>query len=430
MKKPNAMRIQRNAGFSLIELMIGVALGLIVLAALTSFFVSTSANRHEIERTSRQIENGRFAIDTLRSELHLAGFYAELQQGGATWQMPNPCATDLASMGFVLGPPLLIPLPISGYAMDAAMPGCLTDKVPNTDVVVIRRFNTEVTPPAAPVAAQYYFQPSRCQSDSTTLPWVFNAGSSGAFTLRRVDCGGQASLYRFRVSIFYLRTWSVTVGDKVPTLVKLELDNGAINVYPMVEGIQDMRFEYGIDTNDDGGPDEYRRCDTSAPLHARPVVAGDSRSRARARREPRADPRLQGRQGIRHGLRASRTRSARSATRTSATSTRRWSRCPTARGPRNDDENPVQPARRDALRGARAARHGDAPRGVVLPREQHQPQGDRQHAGQGRGAGRRPGRHRAGDQPRGVRRGPAARRLDPDPRGSLRARTRTNTRSR
>ena len=77
------MRTYRyQAGFSLIELMIGMTLGLIVLAALTSFFVSTSSNRHEIERTSRQIENGRFAIDTLRSELRIAGFYAEVQQKG------------------------------------------------------------------------------------------------------------------------------------------------------------------------------------------------------------------------------------------------------------------------------------------------------------------------------------------------------------
>jgi len=171
-------------------------------------------------------------------------------------------------MGFVLGPPAQLPLPISGYAMDAAMPGCLTDKVPGTDVIVVRRFNTEVTPPTTPVAAQYYFQPSRCATDSNVTPWVFNAGGSGAFTLRRVDCGAQASLYRYRVAVFYLRDWSVTQGDKIPTLVKLELDNGVINVYPMVEGVQDMRFEYGIDTNDDGGPDEYRRCDGAAPCTA------------------------------------------------------------------------------------------------------------------------------------------------------------------
>jgi type IV pilus assembly protein PilW len=267
--KTKAMRIyRREAGFSLIELMIGVALGLIVLAALTSFYVSTSANRHEIERTSRQIENGRFAIDTLRGELVLAGFYAELQQTGATWVMPDPCLTDLASMGFVLGPPTTLPLPISGYAMDGAMPGCLADKVPGTDAVVVRRFNTEVSPAATPVAAQYYFQPSRCATDSNTTPWVFNGGGSGAFTLRRVDCAGLAPLYRHRVAVFYIRDYSTTPGDKTPTLVKLELDNGVVNTYAMVEGIQDMRFEYGIDTTGDGGPDEYRRCDTTTPCTA------------------------------------------------------------------------------------------------------------------------------------------------------------------
>jgi len=266
MKSPNAMRTQRRqAGFSLIELMIGVALGLIILAALTSFFVSTSANRHEIERTSRQIENGRFAIDTLRSEVVLAGFYAELLQTGATWVMPDPCATDLASMGFVLGPPMQLPLPVSGYAMDVAAPGCLADRVPGTDVIVVRRFHTEMTPAAAPVPAQYYFQPSRCATDSTNTPWVFNVGSFGGFSLRHVNCAVPANLYRLRVSVFYIRDYSFTPGDKVPTLVKIELDNGAITAAPMVEGIENMRVEYGLDTNQDGGPDEYRRCDTAKP---------------------------------------------------------------------------------------------------------------------------------------------------------------------
>ena len=269
MRNLDAMRThRREAGFSLIELMIGVALGLIILAALTSFFVSTSANRHEIERTSRQIENGRFAIDTLRSEVHLAGFYAELLQTGATWTSPDPCVTDLASLGFVLGPPAQIPLPVTGYAMDGAMPGCLTDKVPNTDAIVVRRFNTEMTPVASPVAAQFYFQPSRCATDSNTTPWFFNTGGSGGFTLRRADCANLANLYRYRVTVFYLRDYSISPGDKVPTLVRLELDNGAINTYAMVEGIQDMRFEYGLDTTLDGSPDEYRRCDTKTPCTA------------------------------------------------------------------------------------------------------------------------------------------------------------------
>ena len=259
-------RIHAARGFSLIELMIGVALGLIVLAALTSFFVSTSANRHEIERTSRQIENGRFAIDTLRNELRIAGFFAELQQTGATWVMPDPCLTDLASMGLVLDP-LQLPLPLSGYAADAAMPGCLANQVKDTDVVVVRRFNTESIVPAAAVANQFYYQPSRCATDSNTTPWAFANGGSSAFILRHVSCGANlANLYRYRVAVFYIRDYSTVAGDKIPTLVKLELDGSAISTYPMVEGIQDMRLEYGIDNAVvDGAPDVYKRCDKAAP---------------------------------------------------------------------------------------------------------------------------------------------------------------------
>jgi type IV pilus assembly protein PilW len=255
-----------NRGFSLIELMIGIALGLVVLAALTAFFVSTSANRHEIERTSRQIESGRFAIDALRNEVHLAGFYAELQKTGATWQMPDPCLADIASIGLALGPPFNVPLPISGYAADAAMPGCLANRVAGTDVLVIRRFNTESIPVASAVGTQYYFQPSRCSTDSTTKPWVFDTGANaGNFDVHAVNCTALADLYRFRVQVYYVRDYSISVGDAVPTLVKLELDSGAINTIPLVEGIQDMRLEYGLDTNLDGAPDEYRRCDTAAP---------------------------------------------------------------------------------------------------------------------------------------------------------------------
>ena len=64
----------RQSGFSLIELMIAITLGLVILAALTSFFVQTSGNRTEMERNTRQIENGRYAIDAMREDIGLAGF--------------------------------------------------------------------------------------------------------------------------------------------------------------------------------------------------------------------------------------------------------------------------------------------------------------------------------------------------------------------
>jgi type IV pilus assembly protein PilW len=66
------------AGLSLVELMIAIAIGLVIMAALTTLFAHSSRTREELERNSRQIENGRFALELVSSDLRLAGFYGEL----------------------------------------------------------------------------------------------------------------------------------------------------------------------------------------------------------------------------------------------------------------------------------------------------------------------------------------------------------------
>jgi type IV pilus assembly protein PilW len=262
MKSP--VRIVQS-GFTIIEVMVAIALGLVILAALTTFFVNTSATQRELERTSRQIENGRYALDTLSTEVRLAAFYAELSQVGATYTAPDPCQTALANLGLSMSP-LNVPLAVFGYAADApALPACITDRVPNTDVLVIRRFGTEMVPAASAAANQVYVQTSRCNTDSTATPWAVGYGQSASFTLRNTACSGPDSVYQFRVEIFYVRTYSDTPGDGIPTLVKIELDKQALRTSPLVEGIRLLRISYGVDNDLDGTPDVYSRCDTTSP---------------------------------------------------------------------------------------------------------------------------------------------------------------------
>jgi type IV pilus assembly protein PilW len=73
------------------------------------------------------------------------------------------------------------------------------------------------------------------------------------------------------VTIFYVRDYSYTQGDKIPTLVKMELDKGNamanndIVTYPLAEGIESMRVDYGVDIDGNGSPDEWHRCDAADP---------------------------------------------------------------------------------------------------------------------------------------------------------------------
>jgi len=50
-------------------------------------------------------------------------------------------------------------------------------------------------------------------------------------------------------------------GRPIPTLKRLELTNGtsgpAFNLVPLVEGIENLQLDYGLDSDNDGSPDSY-----------------------------------------------------------------------------------------------------------------------------------------------------------------------------
>ena len=151
--------------------------------------------------------------------------------------------------------------------------GCTPDIVPNTDVIVIRRFNTEPTPVASVVSTQTYVQISECASgpsaDNPATPYLVDTGSNAAnFILRNRNCSAAANLWRYREQLYYVRNYSVNAGDGIPTLVRVELDGGVSNPVPLVEGIDNLRVDLGVDTDGDGAPDVWRRCDASTPCTA------------------------------------------------------------------------------------------------------------------------------------------------------------------
>src|SRR3546814_6579575 len=46
-------------------------------------------------------------------------------------------------------------------------------------------------------------------------------------------------------------------GDGIHTLKRAELGAAGFTIVPLVEGIDALQFEFGIDTNGDGNPDAY-----------------------------------------------------------------------------------------------------------------------------------------------------------------------------
>lgn len=85
----NGTGFARELGFTLIELMVGIALGLLVIGIVTGIFLNVSANRRDMERAGRQIENGRYALQLLNDDLINAGKnYVYLALGSGDREQP------------------------------------------------------------------------------------------------------------------------------------------------------------------------------------------------------------------------------------------------------------------------------------------------------------------------------------------------------
>jgi type IV pilus assembly protein PilW len=272
---------RHQAGMSLIELMIAIAIGLALLAGLSSLYVSTSKARAEFNKTSEQVENGRFALQSITRDIEMAGFYGRASQPLATssYALSDPCATTPSSMGFSITPTLTVPLPVYGPALAATVPPCLATTLPNmragAEVLTVSYASGSVT--ATPDGTEYYLQRSNCQTDSVSMVYSNKASD---FTLHNkppagsTDCSASpsAELRKYVERTYYVATCDVCSGagaDTTPTLKMAEFVNGvtgAIQVSSLVTGIEDVHYSYGIDVDNNGSPDCYvdNPSDTSA----------------------------------------------------------------------------------------------------------------------------------------------------------------------
>lgn len=262
----------RATGFSLIELMVAIALGLLLMLVMTRLMAQQSSARAELERSGRQIESGRYAINLLREDIQLAGYYGQVGGVSATLaSLPDPCETGTTPDGLDDIADALA-MPIQGFdspsSPPSALAACLSaaNHLDGTDILLVRRSDADNDGllPAATVTGRIYLQ-------TTPAELMVGLGGSTAlstFTLMRKDAATPAELRRYVARIYFVSPCNVPStgttcdaaaddGRPIPTLKRLELGAAGFTVTPLVEGVENLQFEYGIDSSGDGSPDSY-----------------------------------------------------------------------------------------------------------------------------------------------------------------------------
>src|SRR5512133_3857546 len=157
--------LKRQAGLTLIELMVSIVIGMLMIAALATLIANQSSSRGEIDKSGRLIENGRYALQTMATDLQMAGYWGELTTlPAAPGVLPDPCSVTVADLEAAMG------LHVQGYDSLATLPAslqvCVKNHKPGTDVLVVRKVDPDtsdmetagVIVPTKATAGQVYLQ--------------------------------------------------------------------------------------------------------------------------------------------------------------------------------------------------------------------------------------------------------------------------------
>lgn len=296
MNKPT--RYLRQAGFTLVELMVSMAIGLLIVLALVTLLINVNRNNSEMAKTNRQIENGRFAIQILESDLVHAGFWGRLGYTAVLGSsvpfptptaIPSPCAVTGWDDPYKIN---LLAIPAQAFADGSALAGCnVTGVLASSEVLLVRHANTCAAGAAncdGGTDTGPHIQVSACRNEVTPEPMyviatppAIPASAPAIFPLREKNCTTSASLRKVVSNIYYLAT-----SNNFPTLMRVSLVNGAYSTpQPLIEGIEAFRVELGIDslaknglpisaTNPgDGSADSYVSCAPCTLVQLANVVA-------------------------------------------------------------------------------------------------------------------------------------------------------------
>ncbi|WP_082627142.1 PilW family protein [Colwellia sp. TT2012] len=234
----------RQQGFTLVELMISLSIGLVVIAGVLSVFVGMQRTVKETSSYGELQENGRFAISLLTDDLLRQNFWGDYT-GSLNFSsldaVPVIAALDNCVGGGVNNG--TYPLAVGTFrtlwgetstAVGATNMTCITDAAPDSDVIQLKRVIAFPSDPADPLAVPLannfsYFVANSDHGALYKLPLVPAAV---------VPIINNSQVWQYQHHIYYVRAG-------IPVLMKWRLTTQMVNE-PMVDGIERIYFMYGV----------------------------------------------------------------------------------------------------------------------------------------------------------------------------------------
>ena len=223
-------------GFTVVELMISVTIGLVLCLGFAAALVDASANNRTNDRTTDIQTNGRSALDALRRDVMHAGYRS------LTWAEPTA-----ASIGAVTGDcanGFSANLRQGIWGANDSNPFSLTCILPANyaggDVLVIRRVSLAPVTTLAATTAYFRSAYERGQPFLGSAPPTFTEVPNEDRTLQ--------------VIVYYISPYSFSAAEnpKIPGLYRITLRPGPLMGNPelVAPGVDTLQVQFGRHTTD------------------------------------------------------------------------------------------------------------------------------------------------------------------------------------
>ncbi|MDO8825285.1 PilW family protein [Methylophaga sp.] len=271
------MPVKKQQGLSLVELMVAIVLGLILVAGIIELFVNNRQVYRVQDAQSRLQENGRYAMTVLTQSIERAGYLGCATRSALNinnmLNTPNDYLWDITT-------------PIEGQeatgadAWTPSLDDSITNPVSGSDILTIRTIEppelrvishpTTGAPGSAAITinsgnglamgdivlahdcvAGAIFQITSNPS-AGTIEHAAGAGTPGNSTVALGYNFGAGWVNKIATNSFYIRS---RANAAVPSLY---LKNGTSDPVEIVEGIESMQIQYGVDNSGNGAADTYQ----------------------------------------------------------------------------------------------------------------------------------------------------------------------------
>lgn len=225
-----------SRGFTLVEVMISMAIGLVLVGGMMTVLIASNSSAKTRDRATFVQFSGRYALDAIKRDVQHAGYLGITSlfapDAPITFPVTNVC--DSSAVG-------QISLRVWGYDGNPYSGTCIPDaNYGGGDVIVVRRLST--SPVSTPLAAGVVYYHSAYEGGAAFL---------GAAVPDFSGTNRQAPYLDYTVeeSVYYISpyTKSATESPKVPALYRLRLGAGPAMVPELVaSGVEQMKIRYGV----------------------------------------------------------------------------------------------------------------------------------------------------------------------------------------